>query len=229
MRIAIADRDPVAINLLKEVTERMGHCATIFQSAAPLITQLQRDTYDLLFLNWTMPDGSGRDVLTWVRQNVKVPPAIIMVTDGARKEDIAAALHAGADDYIVMPEDCNVVEARIAALLRRCVSRVTADDPPQFFGRYCFDRHKQIVLLNGKEIALTSKEFALTLLFFHNEQRALSRAYIMNAVWNSVADLPSRTLDMHVSRIRSKLQLKPENGFRLFTVFGYGYRLERME
>ncbi|MCF8708281.1 response regulator transcription factor [Rhizorhapis sp. SPR117] len=229
MRIAIADKNPVAINLLKEVTEGMGHHVTIFQSAAPLITQLQRDTYDLLFLNWTISDGSGRSVLNWVQQNVKVPPAIIMVTDTASKKDIAAALHAGADDYIVMPEDDNVVEARIAALLRRCVSRASADGPPQFFGRYCFDRHKQTALLNGEEIPLTSKEFTLALLFFHNEQRALSRAYIMNAVWHSVADLPSRTLDMHVSRIRSKLQLKPENGFRLFTVFGYGYRLERME
>jgi DNA-binding response OmpR family regulator len=97
---------------------------------------------------------------------------------------------------------------------------------PLQFGAYLFDAQRNVVKFGGEDIALTAKEFALAMLFFANQNRPLSRAYIMEAVWKSVAELSTRTLDMHVSRIRTKLSLRLENGFSLRTVFGYGYRLE---
>lgn len=229
MRVAIADRDPEGIAFLKEVVEPMGHSAAIFSSGANLITQLQRDTFDLLFLSWNLPDRSCLELLKWARENLTLPPAIMVIATGLDKVDIAAALHAGADDYIVVPEDPDVLAARIAALLRRSGSYAPTVNPIQQFGFYRFDRQSQTVSLDHEQIILTSKEFTLALLFFQNMQRPLSRAYILHAVWHSVAGLSSRTLDMHVSRIRSKLQLRPENGYALITVFGFGYRLERFE
>lgn len=229
MRIAIADMDLASVGFLRDVVQDMGHSASIFHSSPPLMLHLQRDTYDLLILGRAMFDGLGHDIVKWVHHNLSIPPAILMMTDGAAKADIAAALHAGADDYIVKPEDRGVVEARITALLRRGAGRKAMDGNVQIFGRYGFDQKNQAASLDGYDIALTAKEFALALLFFQNEQRPLSRSYLLDAIWNSVAELPSRTLDMHVSRIRAKLRLTPENGFRLFTVFGYGYRLERFE
>lgn len=229
MRVAIADREPKLSTFLKEVVEHLGHRAAVFSSGLHLLTQLQRDTFDLLILSWNLPDRSCTEVLNWIADNLTIPPAIMVVTAGADGGDIATVLHAGADDLVVLPEKSDVLEARIAALLRRSVSRVALPLRPQQFGRYRFDRQSESASIDDKRIVLTSKEFALALLFFQNEQRALSRAYILDAVWNSVAGLPSRTLDMHVSRIRSKLQLKPENGYGLLTVFGFGYRLERFE
>ena len=229
MRVAIADRDPEVIAFLKEVVEHMGHRTAIFNSGMNLLTQLQRDTFDLLILRWNLPDRSCAELLSWAADNLTVPPAIMIVAVGADAVDTATVLHAGADDFLVLPENRDVLEAHIAALLRRSVNRVALPVRPQQFGRYRFDRQSESVSIDGEMIVLTSKEFALALLFFQNEQRALSRAYILDAVWNSVAGLPSRTLDMHVSRIRSKLQLKPQNGYGLLTVFGFGYRLERFE
>jgi len=93
---------------------------------------------------------------------------------------------------------------------------------------YTLDRIEQTVNHSDKDISLTAKEFELTDLMFRNRDRTLSRRYIMETVWRTNAHLATRTLDMHVSRIRSKLSLTPENGFRIFTVFGYGYRLETL-
>ena len=229
MRVAIADRDPEVIAFLKGVVEHMGHRAAVFHSGMNLLTQLQRDTFDLLILSWNLPDRSCTDLLRWTADNLTVPPAIMVITTGTDAADMAKALHAGADDCLPIPENRDMLEARIAALLRRSAHRVVQPLHPQQFGRYCFDRQSESLSFDGNPIVLTSKEFALALLFIQNAQRALSRAYILDAVWHSVAGLPSRTLDMHVSRIRSKLRLRPENGYALLTLFGFGYRLERFE
>ncbi len=101
-------------------------------------------------------------------------------------------------------------------------------EPSAQYGEYKLDRIEQKVHHKGKEISLTAKEFELTDLMFRNRDRTLSRRYIMETVWRTNAHLATRTLDMHVSRVRSKLSLTPENGFRIFTVFGYGYRLETL-
>lgn len=229
MRVAIADRDPASAISLLSLVKTMGHSACVFASGVSAITNLQRDTYDLLILCERRPDGLSHDVIGWVRSNMESPPAILMITDEAPKSDIALALHAGADDHVVRNEDPDLLKARIAALLRRAVRRSPAARGVETFGRYAFDRRSQTAVLDGQEVQLTAKEFALALLFFGNTERPLSRGYLLDLVWNSVAELPSRTLDMHVSRIRAKLKLTGEYGYRLFSVFGYGYRLEQME
>lgn len=229
MRVAIADRDPASAAYLLDVIQSMGHSASIFSSSMSAMTQLQRDTYDLLIIAERRPDGLAHDVLAWVQRNLSTPPAILMMAEEATKTDMANALHAGADDFIARREERCLLEARIAALLRRAAGRMPAAAAMESFGEYRFDRKTQTAFLEGRDMPLTAKEFALALLFFENAQRPLSRGYLLDAVWNSVAELPSRTLDMHVSRIRSKLQLTGEHGYRLFTVFGYGYRLEQVE
>lgn len=229
MRVAIADRDPEVSGFLKEVVEQMGHSFAHFSSGTQLVTHLPRDTFDLLILSWTLQDGSCSRLLEWAGFNLAVRPAIMVIASAVERGESAAALRAGADDFVVLPEDRDILEARIAALLRRSASRPATEERISCFGRYCFDRQRLSGSLDGRDVTLTSKEFALALLFFENEGRGLSRAYILEAVWKSMAGLPSRTLDMHVSRIRAKLKLRPENGFGLMTVFGYGYRLERFE
>jgi DNA-binding response OmpR family regulator len=151
-----------------------------------------------------------------------------MFTSRTDKNDITAALDAGADDFIIKPESGTVIAARMNAILRRTIGR-PSDDRFETFGRYRFDRATETVTLDGEAIALTAKEFALARLFFASLGRPLSRAYILETIWKNVAELSTRTLDMHVSRVRAKLRLRAEHGYGLQTVFGYGYRLEAFD
>jgi len=227
-RIAIAEDDQVMAQFVAQIAIEAGHRVASFSTGDALIRQLTRDTFDLLILDWNMPGASGIDVLRWVRANMEVPPAIIMISSRAEKIDITACLSAGADDYIIKPEAASVIAARINAVLRR-TSPAVQTQRYQEFGIYTFDRLQGSVSLHGESAALTAKEFALAMMFFQNQNRPIARSYILETIWNSVGDLPTRTLDMHVSRIRSKLALGPENGFRLSTIFGYGYRLENYD
>jgi DNA-binding response OmpR family regulator len=225
MRIAIADDDATTREFISKVLEEQGHICTAFSNGRDIGTALSRDTFDLVFLDWNMPHQSGVEVAAWARANVESCPPIIMLTSRVEEKDIIQGLEAGADDYIVKPASAAVIAARVAAMLRRSAP-ANVNERYDDYGIYRFDRVTEAVSFNGTDVTLTSKEFALAKAFFENQQRALSRAYILETIWKSVGDLPTRTLDVHVSRIRTKLQLKPENGYRLQTIFGFGYRLE---
>lgn len=97
------------------------------------------------------------------------------------------------------------------------------------FGSHAFDPLTSTVRINGERVSLTAKEFGLALLFFRHLDRPLSRDFIMTSVWGRMPIEGSRTLDAHVSQIRRRLNLVPEAGFRLASVYGYGYRLERTD
>ena len=228
MRIAIADDETGVVNHLKAIVDELGHTSVTFSDGNALSQSLVRETYDLVILDWSMPRKDGLETLNWMRTALQERPAVIMMTNRTAKKDITDALNAGADDYITKPEDRDVIAARINAMLRRKAGS-GAFDTKATYGKYDFDRIEQTVTFDGQTVMMTAKEFELADLFFRNRDRTLPRNYIMETIWRTTAALATRTLDMHVSRVRSKLELKPENGFRIFTVFGYGYRLETME
>ena len=228
MRIAIADDETDVVNHLKAIVEELGHTAVGFSDGNALSQSLVRETYDLVILDWTMPKKDGLETLNWMQTALQERPPVIMMTNRTAKKDITDALNAGADDYITKPEDRGVIAARINAMLRRNAGS-GAFDTKATYGKYDFNRIDQTVTFDGQTVMMTAKEFELADLFFRNRDRTLSRNYIMETIWRTTAALATRTLDMHISRVRSKLELKPENGFRIFTVFGYGYRLETME
>lgn len=228
MRIAIADDDHDSLVFLESIIASMGHISARFNDGERLTAALLRDTFDLVMLDWNMPGKSGLQVVQWMQQTMDNPPPVIMLTGRTAKRDITEALNAGADDYITKPEEAGVIAARIAAVLRRTSASASMEKVVEF-GGYRLDRMAQTIRHDGQDIVLTAKEFELADLLFRNRDRTLSRAYIMETIWRTSADLATRTLDMHISRVRSKLSLKPENGFRIFTVFGYGYRLETID
>jgi DNA-binding response OmpR family regulator len=228
MRIAIADDDGTSLNFLENVVTGMGHICAKFNDGERLSAALLRDTFDLVMLDWNMPGRTGLQVVQWMQTTIESPPPVIMLTARTAKRDVTDALNAGADDYICKPEEDSVVAARITAVLRRTASGASNDKIAEY-GAYRLDRMAQTIRHQGNEIVLTAKEFELADLLFRNRDRTLSRAYIMETIWRTSADLATRTLDMHISRVRSKLALKPENGYRIFTVFGYGYRLETID
>ena len=226
MRVAIADDETDVTDFLKAIVEELGHLAVTFSDGNALVQALARDTFDLVILDWMMPGKDGIELLKWMEGSLEEKPPVIMMTNRTAKADIAEALNAGAADYITKPEDRAVIAARINAMLRRNEKTSGAFDTKAAYGKYQLDRIEQTVTINGETVTLTAKEFELADLFFRNADRTLSRNYIMETIWRTTASLATRTLDMHISRVRSKLDLKPENGFRIFTVFGYGYRLE---
>jgi DNA-binding response OmpR family regulator len=225
MRIAIVDDDETTRKGIAELMSGHGHICLMFSGGLQARTALQRDTFDLIFVDWNMPGLDGIELMRWARANLDPCPAIIMMTARSEKDDIVIGLEAGADDFIVKPESDSVILARAAALTRRMAVRVS-EARIESYGEYHFDNLESSVTFGSETAQLTAKEFALAKLFFENLNRPLSRAYLLQTVWNSVADLPTRTLDVHTSKIRQKLNLRPESGYRLQTVFGFGYRLE---
>ncbi len=226
MRIALADDDPELLDSLSQAISQAGHDLERFRNGTELKTSLQRETYDVVLLDWNMPGHTGLAIVEWAVAKLERPPAFILITSRTGKADIVTGLKAGATDYVVKPEMAEVVLARIEAAHRR-------QAPPQpdrmvSFGDYTFDRVLQKASLRGEDITLTNKEFELSLLFFDNLNRPLSRGYIFAEIWGGALDVESRTLDLHVSRVRSKLQLRPRNGFAIQTVFGFGYRMDEI-
>jgi len=226
MRIAVLEDDPAQAAFAIEVLSAAGHGCHEFSKGRALVHALRRETFDLLVLDWGIPDMTGKDVLHHVRQTAPERLPVIFITSYGREDDITSMLDAGADDYIVKPVTSGVLAARVSALLRRAYG-VKPAAPSEVFGDFEFNLPAEQVRRNGVPVTLTKREFALALLLFQNLGRPLSRAHITELVWKQAADIPSRTMDTHVSLLRSKLGLRPENGYRLAPIYGYGYRLEQ--
>lgn len=227
MRIALADDDREILDQVSAVITAAGHEAVCFNNGTALQNAMNRETFDVVMLDWNMPGRTGLEVLEWAAENLTAAPPFILLTSRQDKGDVVRGLETGAIDYIVKPESDEVIRARIEAAGRRLM-----DDTKQGredFGTYRIDRKERLVTHNGEPIQLTAKEFDLASLFFQNLDRPLSRGYLFSRVWGGSADIETRTIDMHISRVRSKLNLKPENGFVIRTVFGFGYRMDEYD
>lgn len=226
MRIAVVDDDDEVIEFVSASLRAAGYGCSSYRTGSALLAALRRQTFDLLLLDWNLPDSTGVDLLRSIRETNARSSGVIMLTSRSEKDDVITALRAGADDYVVKPETASVLVARVEAVLRR--AKPAADkDRLLTFGRYTFDRLTERVRIGDTDVALSAKEFQLALTLFENIHRALARSYLLETIWQSSGDLPTRTLDMHISRVRTKLNLTPENGYRIVAIFGYGYRMER--
>jgi DNA-binding response OmpR family regulator len=169
----------------------------------------------------------GDEVLAWVRQNCDINLPVLFMTSRTRETDIITVLNAGADDYVTKPVNGSLLLARVTTLLRRSY-RQEAPLARQAFGDYLFDLQEGRLFLRGEPVPLSIKEFQVALLFFRNLSRPLSRSHLIESVWKHSSDIPSRTLDTHVSAVRVKLDLRPQNGYCIVPIYGYGYRLEKL-
>nr|WP_298895098.1 response regulator transcription factor [uncultured Altererythrobacter sp.] len=226
MRIAVADDERELLDQLAGIMQAAGHQIFTFRNGLDLINALKRETFDVVLADWNMPQRTGLEVINWMRDNLSPLPPFIMITSRQDSGDIVKALEAGAIDYIVKPEDNRVILARVEAAGRR--SGANQIERVAKFGDYELDRQSKSVTIRDREIALTNKEFDLVDLLFQNRDRPLSRGYLLSRVWGSSEDLETRTIDVHVSRLRAKLDLQPENGFVIRTVFGFGYRMDEV-
>ncbi len=227
MKIAILDDDQTQTDFIGNVVMAAGYQSQPFLSVSALLSVLRRDTFDLIIVDWNMPERSGLDAIRWVRTNLAPPPPMLLVTSRTAEADIVEGLAAGADDYLAKPLSPALLAGKIAALLRRAYP-LPSGAGTEHHGGFEFDAAGATVRLDGVVIPVTAKEFALALVLFRNLERALSRTYLTDAVWGTEPGVTSRSLDMHISRVRTKLDLRPEHGFRLTPIYSYGYRLERV-
>ncbi len=227
MRIALLEDDKQQAEVMQVWLEATGHVCHCFRDSKSFQQAVGREPYELLILDWILPDGSGLEVLKWVRTHVEWPVPIIFVTQRDGEEDVVGALEAGADDYMVKPVKPLEMLARITALGRRSHPAREHHDILEF-GRFRVDLLRRRLEKDGEPLELTHKEFDLALFLFRNTGRLLSREYLLECVWGTTADLHTRTVDTHISRIRNKLGLVPDQGWKLSAVYQHGYRLERV-
>lgn len=227
MRIAILEDDLTQSEMLRWVLESVSHKCYTFATFKSFQTALYRDSFDLVLLDWVLPDSSGPKVMQWIRDTLHIKVPVLFITSKTDEENIVEALNAGADDYMIKPIRRGELVARVNALLRRAYPELTA---PEVFEISKLEFHPKFstIVRHEKRVVMTQKEFDLALLLFRNLGKPLSRSHIQESVWGRDTDLPSRTMDTHISRVRSKLALRPEQGFRLTPVYGYGYKLEQV-
>ena len=231
MRIALFDADPVEQALIAQTLERSGFECSVHVDAKALVADAKVRRFDALVVDWKGHPAEGGAVLGHARAAATRTPTLMMVANG-HEDDIIAGLSCGADDYLIKPLRPSELVARLQALLRRAYPHETLE---RFeFEPYRFEPEPCEVVIGGGDgaqarIVLTQKEFDLGLLLFRNAGRPLSRNHIREVVWGGDADVSSRTMDTHVSRLRSKLGLATRSGYRVLPVYGYGYRLDRLD
>jgi DNA-binding response OmpR family regulator len=228
MRIAVLDDDPAQADFVCEALAAADYVCCSFSAGNLLVEQLKHETFDLLVLDWNVPGMSGEEVLRWVRESLSERVPVVFLTSCDSEADVSSIFALGADDYLVKPVRADVLRARVTSLLR-CAYRFNPCEGTETFGDFVFDLRTSQTATHGIPIELTREEFELALLLFRHLGRPLSRAHIQEAVWHNVAGVSSRTIDTHMSVIRAKLDLRPQHGYRLASIAGYGYRLDRMK
>ena len=227
MRIAILEDDPDQAELVSLWLKDAGYSVNCELSSAGFIRAIRRDSFDLYLLDWVVPVLSGIEVLRKLRREMGDNTPVIVATVKDKEQSIVRALEAGADDYIVKPMRRAELVARVAAILRRAGIGATPDEVFDA-APYEVDVRRQLLSLDGEEISLTNREFELAVFLFRNSGKLLSRSHILEAIWGIDNDsLSTRTVDTHISRLRSKLRFSEGNGWKLTAVYQHGYRVER--
>ena len=223
-RILIVEDESSLSEPLAFLLGREGYETTIAADGLGAVAEFERNGSDLILLDLMLPGLSGTEVCREIRSRSSVP--IIMLTSKDSEVDIVVGLELGADDYVTKPYSTRELLARIRAVMRR---RVEDDDGPEVVleaGAVRMDIERHTVSVNGKDTAMPLKEFELLELLLRNSGRVLTRGQLIDRVWGVDYFGDTKTLDVHIKRIRSKIERKPSEPTMLVTVRGLGYRFE---
>lgn len=224
MLIALLEDDPLQAELVKRWLAAAGMECVHFATGADFRLGLRSRPFDLVLLDWMLPDDDGIAILAWLRQSIGPGLPVMFTTTRSEEGSLVHALEQGADDYLIKPLRRDEMIARIRALVRRgeslgSVSLIEV-------GGIVIDRIAHRVKVRGQTVDLTDKELELAIYVLTNRGRLLSRQELLENVWHTNPHVITRTVDTHMSRLRTKLGLTPQHGFELSTVYHKGYRLE---
>ncbi|UTT63127.1 response regulator transcription factor [Microcella humidisoli] len=223
-RILIVEDEAALSEPLAYLLTREGYETTVAADGIAALAEFDRAGADLVLLDLMLPGLPGTEVCRELRQRSGVP--IIMLTAKDSEVDIVVGLELGADDYVTKPYSTRELLARIRAVLRRQVDAGDLDDAVLTVGPVRMDVEKHQVTVDGTVVAMPLKEFELLELLLRNAGRVLTRGQLIDRVWGADYFGDTKTLDVHVKRIRSKIEPDPSNPRMLVTVRGLGYRFE---
>ena len=212
-------RDPLAYQLGRE-----GYEVVTAATGPEGLERFEDGGADLVLLDLMLPGLPGTEVCRELRQRSSVP--IIMLTAKDSEVDIVVGLELGADDYVTKPYSTRELLARIRAVLRRRIELDDAEPGVITAGRVRMDVERHTVEVDGQPVAMPLKEFELLELLMRNAGRVLTRGQLIDRVWGSDYFGDTKTLDVHIKRIRSKIEVTPKEPVQLVTVRGLGYRFE---
>jgi two-component system response regulator RegX3 len=226
--ILVVEDEESFIDALTVGLRREGFRVQIARDGAEALELFNAVAPDLVLLDVMLPKVSGIDVCREIRKKSKVP--IIMVTAKGSEIDTVVGLEVGADDYVTKPYRLRELVARMRAVLRRS----PADLPPEPVGSgerlqvgdVALDPERHEVVIRGEDISLPLKEFELLCLLLENAGRVLTRDTLIDRVWGHDYVGDTKTLDVHVKRLRSKVEADPSAPTRIVTIRGLGYKYE---
>ncbi|MEY4636790.1 MAG: Alkaline phosphatase synthesis transcriptional regulatory protein PhoP [Acidobacteriota bacterium] len=221
-RILVAEDDPDIGSLLEHYLRKAGFVATIVTSGRDVMPQIKREAPDLVVLDLMLPGLDGLQVCRAIRADANTAAIpIIMLTAKAEESDRIVGLELGADDYITKPFSPNEVVARVRALLRRA-HRAAPTNSRLTYGGLNVDVERHVVKFDGDEVKLTAKEFLLLQYLMLHRGRVLSRDLLLSDVWGYSYTGGTRTVDVHVRRLREKVPMLADT---IVTIKQFGYKL----
>ena len=225
-RILLVEDEPALSEPLSFLLEREGYDVTVVEDGPGAVTEFDRAGADLVLLDLMLPGMPGTEVCRELRTRSAVP--IIMLTAKDSEIDIVVGLELGADDYVTKPYSTRELLARIRAGLRRKVVPGEEEGEPGVLevGTVRMDVERHTVEVDGRETAMPLKEFELLEMLLRNAGRVLTRGQLIDRVWGSDYFGDTKTLDVHIKRIRAKIEREPSEPVQLVTVRGLGYRFE---
>jgi len=225
VHIAILDDDPSLAEFVSICLSSAGHTCKIFTNGTDFKEKVPQSGYDLYILDWELPDINGDIILSWLRDTYGFQTPVLFLTSHNSEQDIARILQLGADDYVTKPIKPLELIARISALLRR--SSLSSNNRNFInINNIYFDLDAHTVSLDQKPCTLTPKEYNLAVYLFQHLGHLITRDELLEKVWKTSTDMNTRTVDIHISRLRKKLLLDDAHGWNLQVIYQLGYRLE---
>ena len=223
-RVLVVEDETSYSEALSYVLRKEGFDVAVAETGPDALAEFERAGADIILLDLMLPGLSGTEVCRHIRQTSAVP--IIMVSAKDTEVDKVVGLELGADDYVTKPYSPRELVARIRAVLRRGVPEDIDDGAALETGRIRMDVERHLVTVDGERIQLPLKEFELLEYFLRNVGRVLTRGQLIDRVWGADYVGDTKTLDVHVKRLRSKIEADPANPIVLTTVRGLGYKLD---
>ena len=220
-RIALLEDNDIVADVIQEVLQKITCESFRFVTVADACAALRSQSYDLLILDWSLPDGEAGEVIRLARNELRLKTPILIESVREDEENVVHALSLGANDYVTKPLRLAELQARISALLRE---RLPDSGPTDRQG-YQFDPSTRQLWFHNEHLELTSLEYDLAYYFFSHCDKLLSRERLLTDVWRQAPEVDTRTVDAFVSRLRKKLRLSEEGAVRIRSLRGYGYRL----
>ncbi|MNO22208.1 Transcriptional regulatory protein WalR [compost metagenome] len=228
--LLMIEDDPAISAMVKDYLSKEGYKITLAQDGEEALRQFASASYDLVLLDLMLPKRSGLDILEHIRKESSIPILVLSAKDNEVEK--ALGLRLGADDYIAKPFSLIELAARVQASIRRATLYSNPDESGQAsdlkllsVGDLTVDPGNFTVTKRGKEILLTSKEFHILKLFLQHPTRVYTKAMLYQLVWNEEYFNDDNVINVHMRRLREKIEDDPSNPRYIRTLWGIGYRL----